>query len=57
VLESPKLNLLGADLSQGTIYVKGSKLILYHNDGISDRYKYIDLAGTSAAWSYSASEP
>jgi hypothetical protein len=54
---TPKLNLLGADLSQGTIYVKGSKLILHHHDGISDRYKYIDLAGTSAAWSYSASEP
>ena len=54
---TPKLNLLGADLTQGTIYVKGSKLIFYHHDGTSARYKYLDLAGTSTTWTYSATEP
>ena len=54
---SPAINLLGPDLDQCDLYIKGSNLIIKYSDGGTPRYKYLDLAGTSAVWAASAEEP
>lgn len=54
---TPALNLIGADNSSATLYVKGTKLIITYSDGGTPRYKYLELSGTGAGWIYSASEP
>lgn len=38
-------------------YFKGSKFILQYNDGGTQRWKYLDLAGTGVTWVHSTSAP
>jgi hypothetical protein len=39
------------------MYFKGSKFILQYNEGGTQRWKYLDLAGTGVTWVYSATAP
>lgn len=38
-------------------YMKGSKFILKYNDSGTDRYKYLDMAGSGTTWVHTTSAP
>jgi len=54
---SPKIQMLGASYELCNFYIKGTKLIVYYNDGGTTRYKYLELSGTGVTWQHSTSEP
>jgi hypothetical protein len=42
---------------QTVTYIKGNYYIILYNDNATLKYRYIDLTGTDATWTYSTSEP
>jgi hypothetical protein len=41
----------------GTLYQKGTNLVIKYNDGGTIRYKYLDLSGTGVTWVHSTTSP
>jgi hypothetical protein len=43
--------------SHAVIYIKGDKFIVAYNHGGTAKYRYIDLTGTDATWTYTTTPP
>lgn len=39
------------------LYMKGSMIVIHYLDGATDRWKYLDLAGTGVTWVHSLTAP
>lgn len=50
-------NVYGSETDQAKIYFKGTKLIVMYEDAGTDRYKYLDLAGTGVTWVHTTTAP
>jgi len=57
LLMGRKIMMLGAGNELCDMYITGTYFVLRYNTGSQYYYKYIDLSGTSAAWSHSTTEP
>jgi hypothetical protein len=43
--------------TEARFYIKGDKFIIQFKDGLTVRYKYLDLTGTGVTWTHTTTPP